>query len=356
MHITRNRYASFPAASLAQRMFCSALVLTMALTVAPFARAQSSEATNHAGSDFATNSAAVFGSRGVRAHDPSTIVKCENEYWVFYTGRGVPSYHSKDLIHWEPGPHVFDSAPGWTEKAVPENRNTHYWAPDVIKSGDLYLLYYSVSSFGKITSAIGLATNPTLDPADPKFKWTDRGIVVQSGPTNNFNTIDPAAVFDAEGNLWLAFGSYWSGIKLIQLDPKTGKRLADSPMHALAHNDSIEASFIGRHGKFYYLFVNWGTCCRGVNSTYEIRVGRSEKITGPYLDRDGVDLLHEGGTLVAASQPPFIGPGHAGIFSENGTNWFSCHFYDGTRRGMPTLAILPMHWTTDEWPEIENKN
>jgi arabinan endo-1,5-alpha-L-arabinosidase len=296
---------------------------------------------------------AGFGSRGVHIHDPSTIVKCGNEFWIFYTGRGVPSYHSKDLMKWEPGPHVFTNAPAWTDQAVPAHRGSYFWAPDVIHLGDRYLLYYAVSTFGKKISAIGLATNPTLDPDDPKFQWTDCGLVVQSTTADDFNTIDPAIFYDADGKLWLAFGSFWSGIKLIQLDPKTGKRITpDSPIYSLAHNDSIEASYIYRHDDFYYLFVNWGLCCRGTNSTYEIRTGRAKKITGPYFDADGVDLLNDGGTAFLKTGGPFIGPGHAGIISDHGTNWFSCHFYDGTRRGLSTLAILPLQWQTNGWPEI----
>jgi arabinan endo-1,5-alpha-L-arabinosidase len=296
---------------------------------------------------------AGFGSRGVHVHDPSTIVKCRNEFWVFYTGRGVPSYHSKDLVTWESGPRVFTNTPAWTDQAVPGHRGSFFWAPDIIQLGDRYLLYYAVSTFGKKVSAIGLATNPTLDPNDLRFQWTDCGPVIQSTDTNDFNTIDPAIFHDADGKLWLSFGSFWSGIKLIQLDPKTGQRVAlDSPIYSLAHNDSIEASYIYRHDDFYYLFVNWGLCCRGTNSTYEIRTGRSKNITGPYYDADGMDLLNDGGTVFLKTSGPFIGPGHAGIITANGTNWFSCHFYDGTRRGLSTLAILPLHWRTNGWPEI----
>jgi arabinan endo-1,5-alpha-L-arabinosidase len=295
-----------------------------------------------------------LGSRGVRVHDPSTIVKCQDEYWVFHTGRGVSSYHSKDLVHWEAGPRIFTNPPSWAAEAVPENRNTHYWAPDVIHLDGRYLVYYSISTFGKNTSAIGLVSNPTLDPADPRYRWTDEGIVIQSKAGDRFNAIDPAVTQDADGNLWLAFGSFWSGIRLIQLDPKTGRRLApDSPNHLLAHFDSIEAAFIHRHAGYYYLFVNWGICCRGVNSTYNMRVGRSARITGPYVDKNGKDLRENGGTLLLDTVRPFIGPGHAGIISEKGTNWLSCHFYDGTRRGMSTLAILPLQWEPDGWPKVE---
>lgn len=293
-------------------------------------------------------------SRGVVTRDPSTIVKCKGEFWVFYTGRGIPSFHSKDLVKWEPGPPVFTIAPEWIATTVPENRNMNYWAPDVIHLGDRYLLYYAVSSFGKITSAIGLATTPTLDPTDPAYQWTDHGIVVQSREGGDFNAIDPSVFSDDNGTLWLAFGSYWSGIKLTQLDPKTGKRQTPgAPFASLAYNKSIEASCLYKHGGYYYLFVNWGTCCRSVKSTYNIRVGRSRTITGPYIDKDGVDMLKGGGSLLLASTGPLVGPGHAGILIDKGKSWFTSDFEGDTRmEGKATLAIMPLTWKSG-WPEAE---
>ncbi len=301
-----------------------------------------------------TNRLVKLGSRGIGVHDPSTIAKGKDEYWIFYTGMGVPSYHSKDLVHWERGPVVFTNAPSWTTN-VPGFRGRSFWAPDVIHLGNRYLLYYSASSFGKNTSGIGLATNPTLDPNNPDYEWTDQGVVVQSFTTNDFNTIDPAVTLDADGKPWLAFGSFWTGIKLIQLDPKTGLRIApDSPIYSLAHYETIEASYIYHHDGKYYLFVNWGYCCRGVDSTYEIRVGRSEKITGPYLDRDGKDMVAGGGTKVLDTDGAFIGPGHAGIYADGEKYWFSCHFYDGTtQRGTSRYALRPMHWDAEGWPVVD---
>src|SRR5690242_4492268 len=296
-------------------------------------------------------------SRGITTRDPSSIVKCKDEYWVFYTGRGVPSYHSKDLVKWERGPAVFKTAPEWIAGVVPENRNMVYWAPDVIKLRDRYLLYYSVSSFGKMTSAIGLATNPTLDPEDPTYHWTDEGFIVrtQQGQAGDaYNAIDPAVFHDSDGSLWLVFGSYWTGIKLIQLDPKTGKRLApDSKMSSLAFNESIEASFICRHGDYYYLFVNWGSCCQGPKSTYNIRIGRSKAVTGPYVDKAGLDMLQKGGSVfLATTNGPLIGPGHAGTLNVAGKEWFTSDFEGDLRMdGRATLAIMPLRWNADGWPE-----
>ncbi len=295
---------------------------------------------------------ARFGVRQTRVHDPSTVVKCGDTYWLFGTGMGIVSRYSKDLVTWSNGPPVFASVPAWTTNAVPGNRG-HFWAPDVIFITNRYLLYYSVSTWGKNTSAIGLATNATLDPTDPDYCWADCGPVIQSTSGDNFNAIDPGVFRDADGSLWLVFGSFWSGIKLIQLDPATGKRVApDSPIYSLAWKEQIEAPYIYRHGEYYYLFVNWGYCCRGTNSTYNIRVGRSRAITGPYFDLDGVDMLKGGGTLVLDSCGPFIGPGHAAVFTAQGREMFSCHFYNALRRGAPGLAILPLRWDENDWPVL----
>jgi beta-xylosidase len=295
----------------------------------------------------------ALGNRDVRAHDPSTLALCDGEYWMFYTGRGIGSWHSKNLQQWDAGPRVFEESPAWVAQAVPENRNANFWAPDIIKVGGRYLLYYSVSSFGKRTSAIALATNATLNPRDPSFRWRDEGIVIRSGTADNFNAIDPALFHDDDGKLWMVFGSFWSGIKLMELDPATGKRVgADSPLHALAHSRAIEAAFLHRRDGHYYLFVNHGWCCRGINSTYHIRVGRSDKITGPYLDREGRALLAGGGTVALESEGPFIGPGHAGIIAVGDTEWFSCHFYDATQRGRPTFALRPLTWDAGGWPVV----
>jgi arabinan endo-1,5-alpha-L-arabinosidase len=285
-------------------------------------------------------------------HDPSTIVRYKGEYWVFATGQGIVSRRSKDLVKWEAGPCVFSTPPAWTTKVVPGNKG-YFWAPDVIHLEDQFLLYYSVSKWGAKTSAIGLATNSTLNPTDPNYHWTDRGVVIQTGDHDDFNAIDPGVTQDADGNLWLVFGSFWSGIKLIQLNPSTGKSIApDSPIYSLAYHSSIEAPCIYYYDGFYYLFVNWGLCCRGVNSTYNIRVGRSISITGPYIDKDGVDMLHDGGSPFLETKGRFIGPGHAAIFSEGGTNWLSCHYYDGNQGGAANLAVWRLQWSSDGWPEL----
>lgn len=287
-----------------------------------------------------------------RVHDPSTIVKHKDEFWVFCTGMGVAAFRSKDLVTWEPGPPVFAKPPSWITEVVPNHRG-YFWAPDVARVGDRYLLYYSVSAFGKNTSAIALASNPTLDPSDPAYKWTDHGIVIRSQTKDDFNAIDPNIFSPPDGSLWMAFGSFWSGVKLVELDPNSGLRKSpDSPLAALANKEQIEAVAIHRHGDHYYQFVNWGWCCRGTKSTYNIRVGRSRDVRGPYLDKEGRDLRQGGGSLLLATEGRFIGPGHPGVLQDGDRFYLSFHFYDGDDNGRPRLAIRRLEWSADGWPKV----
>ena len=293
------------------------------------------------------------GSRGFGVHDPSTIVKCKDTYWIFCTGRGTPSHYSQDLKTWKRGPSVFSEPPAWQAEVVPNNRGTGYWAPDVIHHQDKYLLFFSISNFGVNTSAIGVTTNKTLDPNDPEYQWTEAKMVIQSDPNCNYNAIDPGVIIDQEGKLWMSFGSFWGGIQLIELDPDTGTRIApDSPITTLAHYDSIEAPHIYYHDGYYYLLLNWGMCCRGENSTYNMRMGRSKTITGPYLDKEGGDMLIGGGSLLLETDGIFIGPGHPGIWKEGDQYLMGMHFYNGAQRGMSQYAIRPMQWDQDGWPVI----
>jgi len=301
---------------------------------------------------FAQDAATKLLKGELRIHDPSTIIHCGSNYWVFGTGWGVRSRDSADLVNWQAGPAVFRASPSWTTNAVPGNHG-YFWAPDVVQVRDRYYLYYSVSTWGSRNSAIGLATAATTSASQTNLDWEDQGMVVRTTTNDQFNAIDPSALLDSSGRLWLAFGSYWSGIKLVQLDPATGLRPAtNSTIYSLAWNEFIEAACLVQHGDFFFLFVNWGQCCRGTNSTYEIRVGRCPVATGPFLDRTGKDMLQRGGTLFLKTEGPRIGPGHAAILKEGERFWFSYHYYDGDEHGVSKLGILPLTWTGDGWPAL----
>ena len=293
-------------------------------------------------------------------HDPC-IIKDGGMFYVFCTTphadapAQIPWYRSQDLLRWERGGHVLPALPEWAKLAIPATQTC--WAPDISFFNGLYSLYYACSTFGSNRSVIGLATSPTLDPADAKYHWEDRGLVYESQKSDDFNALDPARVIDREGKHWLAFGSFWTGLKIIQLDPATGKPLPDALRHDLARRpnppDAIEAVFIIQRAGSYYLFASFDFCCRGANSTYYTVVGRSKDILGPYVDKNGKSMMEGGGTLVLAAdagEPRWRGPGHIAILRDAGKDYIVYHAYDAHHDGRPTLRIAPMGWTDDNWP------
>jgi arabinan endo-1,5-alpha-L-arabinosidase len=300
--------------------------------------------------------AALTGQLGI--HDPSTIIKEGSRYYVFATGQGISSKSSTNLTHWQNGPRVFDTAPAWTQQEVPANQG-HFWAPDIIKYGEEYRLYYSVSSFGSQDSAIGLATNTTLDSSSPNYQWVDRGLVLSSEVGAPYNTIDPSIFNDSStGRMWMTFGSFWNGIYITELNPSTGKPFSSNPStinvarHPVRPPNAIEAPYLYERDGYYYLFVNWGSCCQGVNSTYEIRVGRSESPTGPFVTRGrgSATMFNGNGELFLGTEGNFIGPGHISIFSEDGVDYFGYHYYSATANGASRYNIEELAWTLDGWP------
>ena len=263
---------------------------------------------------------------------------------------------SQDLAHWSLAGTVFPALPAWAAAAVPGA--TGIWAPDIARVEDGFRLYYSVSTFGRNTSAIGLATTPTLATSDPRFGWVDEGLVVRSSAQDDFNAIDPDLLVDRNGRHWLSFGSFWTGIKLIQLDPTTGKPAGDRPKtYDLARRPTpgaIEAPEMIERGGRFYLFASVDFCCRGIESTYSTIVGRAESPTGPFVDAEGRALLEGGGTTVLhADRDPtrrFVGPGHVSVFSAGDADFIAYHAYDREASGRPTLRIQRLDWTPDGWP------
>lgn len=315
-------------------------------------------------------------------HDPSTLGEVDGYLVTFCTStreeRGIRTrYLPPETDIWEVGDVIFsgDERPTWIAERLPRNTGS-FWAPD-LPFPDEWILYYS--AYGHIDetdeACIGRAT---ATGTFPNLSWTDDGQpVICANPLEDGGpmAIDPSVFRGPEGTLWMAFGSHWTGIWIVELDPVTGNLTPEAdgtwsrdnpnfhqvakgpPTEEFPDGGAIEAAFVYRYGDYYYLFVNWGICCNGINSTYNIRVGRSASPTGPYLDKDGADMVNRGGALILEREGRYIGPGHAGIFQyhKNGEPRyaFTFHFYDGENDGRPTLGIRELVWE-DGWPVVTN--
>lgn len=284
-------------------------------------------------------------------HDP-TLVKDGTMYYVVATGQGIPIHCSSDMLNWSNCGTVFYGYPNWVYQTI--DGVTDLWAPDLVFWDGQFHLYYAASTFGSNHSAIGLATNVTLDQSRKDYKWVDQGLVIASQTTDNYNAIDPNLVTDQSGQRWLVFGSFWTGIKMRKIDSASGKLDgSDSTLYALASrpgNTAIEGAYIMYRNGYYYLFASFDFCCRGVASTYKIMVGRSDTIAGPYADKANTPMLDGGGSLVYAGSTRWRGPGHNSIYIENGIYWMVYHAYDAENNGAPTLRIEALQWDDAGWP------
>ena len=268
-------------------------------------------------------------------HDPSTIAECEGKYYTFGTGGG-------GLI----------SEDGWTWNGGAD-RPGGGAAPDVIKIGDRYLCIYGATGGGLgggHSGRILTMWNKTLDPKSPDFKWTTAVEVCSSDGMEDQDAIDPGVLLDpTTGRLWVSYGTYFGTIRLIELDPKTGFRVSGNKEKDIAI-DCEATDLIYRNG-WYYLLGTHGTCCDGVNSTYNIVVGRSRSVEGPYIDNVGRDMYHGGGRMVVAAGDRKTGAGHFGrTIIDEGVEVTSFHWEaDFDQGGRSVLAIRPLLWKND-WP------
>lgn len=284
-------------------------------------------------------------------HDPSTVVVENGRFYSYGTGRGLPIAVSDDGWTWRREGTLMTAVPGGRPSPdVIARGGDNTWAPDLIRVGHKYFLYYSAPGT-QPKSAIGLLVGTTLDPQSADYKWEDAGPVVWSDGVEDNNAIDPGVFHDpTNGRLWLTYGSYFGYIRLVELDPATGKRLhpTNEPINVAINS---EASIIIHRDGWYYLLVTHGSCCAGASSTYNIRMGRSRAVTGPFLDNMGVDMLRGGGKLFLGSGGRVIGPGHFGLLDlGDGVQKFSCHYEaDLDRGGISVLDLRPLLWR-DGWP------
>lgn len=285
------------------------------------------------------------------AHDPGIIRDERGVYTLVSTNNLLTLSQSTDMLNWNNVGSVLRAVPTWMSSVYSGIENI--WAPHLAYMNGKYWLYYCGSVFGKNTSLIGAFSNPTLDVKSPNYKWTDIGEIWRSTTSNNYNAIDPELLVDAQGKAWLSFGSFWQGMRMIAIDPSTGKPLSsDKTLYSTASRGggAIEGpSTLYRDG-YYYLFTSWDKCCDGAASTYRTMMGRSTTPTGPYKDKSGKDLMSSGGTQMIAAYGHLYGPGGGSPFVDGRRTFYALHYYGANNWNY--LSLRSLIFDSDKWAEF----
>lgn len=293
--------------------------------------------------------------------DPA-VMRQGATYYVYGTdvqpgsGPYLPIRCSSDKIAWTDCGHVFQTLPAWLNRAVPGTSTL--WAPDISYFNGLYHLYYSAESNG--ATAIGVAVSPTLDPHATNYAWNDLGAVVANGPSDPTRAIDPNILVDADGAVWLTYGSYRSGIKQAQIDPATSKLRPGAPQYALAtrpgvDQDPEEGASLVHHGSYYYLFVSVDFCCdQNVrDDDYKQAVGRSSSPHGPFVDQHGTPMMAGGGTVLLQGDDAWGSPGGGTVYLDpsSGDSLIVFHAFDLSQNSFlaSNLWVKNIAWI-DDWP------
>jgi len=280
------------------------------------------------------------------------IYATEDRYFVLSSGRGIALRVSNDLINWSRVDDALPGIPEWAKQKQPEAKSL--WAPDLSYFNGQYQLYYAVSTLGSRQSAIGRATNRVMEPGAEGYAWQDRGKVIESFPDDNWNAIDANIVFDRQDRPWMSYGSYWSGLRIVRVDPTTGRPADGAERHRIAYRDiegpnALEAPYIVRKHGYYYLFASFGW----IKKNYEVRVGRSRDITGPYRDRQGRSMMKGGGTLVLTGYAGTPNPGHQAVLLDaEGRDWLLVRYLDPDHGGKGTMQLRQIVWDDEHWPLV----
>jgi len=306
-------------------------------------------------------------------HDPSSVVWEEASQRYYMYGTGLTSHVSVDGYNWTKGIVPLTESPAWVKTNVPLHTGG-FWAPDVAFLNGLWHMYYTVSVWAGPISCIGVATTPSLASGN----WTDSGAPVVCHIWSwtsrvTINAIDPHVFVDPRTNRkYLSYGSFHAGVYIIELgqlpgSPVVSQQLGD-PVNVQRRigdfMEGAEGSWVQPHNGAFWLFGNWGTCCVGVNSTYNIRIGSSVNPLGPYYDRDGLDMRFNGGTILLNVSGRQIGPGQIGFPNPSpaggpGGNAsapiVSYHYYDGDNNGAPTLGQAEFLWDDGGWPSVRER-
>ncbi|MGC4093788.1 MAG: arabinan endo-1,5-alpha-L-arabinosidase [Polyangiaceae bacterium] len=287
------------------------------------------------------------------AHDP-TMIEDNGTFYRFWTGNYIPIAKSTNLTNWTDAGTVYKNAyPSWVSTwlaGIPNQTFGFPWAPDVSKFNGQFHIYSTFSAvFGDNISCITHLTTPSI----AQNNWTDQGTVICTKGSENYNAIDADAAVDTAGIPWLAFGSFWNGIMGIKLNAD-GSR-AGTDMTRLAWASEIEGPVLFRRCGYYYLFVSWGLCCPGEGRsvsqlTYRVAVGRSTNIMGPYVDKNGVQMVNGGGSIVVQGDGvTWQAAGHSDVMVSGNKIYHLYHAYRKSDGGAQ-LRIVEMPFDSSGWP------
>ncbi|MET0392661.1 MAG: arabinan endo-1,5-alpha-L-arabinosidase [Chitinophagaceae bacterium] len=306
-------------------------------------------------------------------HDPSVIKS--GEYFYSYSTDvaygtdvkpGIQVRKSKDLVQWFFTGWVFGSLPAMGAAFITQNGGTPFqalWAPYIMKVGNEFRLYYSLSGAVPRLSVIGLAT-----ATHPEGPWTERGLVVTSrnDAAVQTNAIDPTVVVTPGGEHWFYYGSAWDGIYILKLDPATGlaqnagdkgTRIAQRGFTGSTVNGNIEGAEIIYNASLnkYYLFIAYDW----LETKYNVRVGRADNPQGPFYDFNGVNLntVQDHGPMILA---PYRFAGHSGwqgvahcsVFQDNGQYYMAHQGRPGVDRFYMDMHVRKIFWTANGWPVV----
>jgi len=268
---------------------------------------------------------------------------------------------SKDLVHWDFVGWAFPEIPVAAVEHIHKNNNnkggTNIWAPYIVRYGNVFRLYYCVSAFGKSISYLGMAESNS-----PEGPWIQKGPVIKTTSHSPMNAIDPTVVTNPDnGEQWMIYGSYFGGIYCVQLNPETGFTMKKEDFgHNVARRfngmkNNIEAPEViyNPQEKKYYLFVSYDP----LMTTYNVRVGRSDKPEGPYFDKFGINLSQESDKYPIITHPyrfqnhsGWAGTGHCGVLRD-GNHYFMFHQARlAPENQLMVLNVRELFWTEDGWP------
>lgn len=295
--------------------------------------------------------------------DPTVQRALDGTFYSYATG--CKCRKSTDLVNWTNVSGVI-SRPTWNDSIHADGTRDNYslWAADVNYVDGKYICYYASALWGN-----GSRTGIGVAVGDTPTKFTDKGKLFRSTEIGVKNSIDPCYVeeFDKKYLVWGSFND----ICIVELTEDALAVKNFNPINNPQPNGSwkrhagvtklaggaFEGAMIFKRGKYYYLFCSVGSCCEGENSTYRTVVGRATKLTGPYTNKQGGQMVNDNYTTIISGNDRWKGPGHNSeiIIDDEGQTWLLYHSYDRNNNFNGRVMLLDkITWDKSDWPVIND--